>query len=86
MPRFWFGRRRADFLSWLHVFSFEVVGVLDSIEIKFRNDEDTLREIIAICHRYNISMEDLASLENEGNSQWFNCEGKFWYEKVFGKA
>jgi hypothetical protein len=74
-----------SFFKWLGIFTVEVIGVHDSIEIKFRNDQDNLREAIAIYYRYKLPMQDLARLVNGSNSHWFKCEGKFWYEQVFGK-
>ena len=42
-----------------------------------------LREIIGICERYQINMQQLSTLKNANNNSWFANPKAYWYEKVF---
>ncbi|MDD4881229.1 MAG: hypothetical protein PHX10_06595 [Gallionellaceae bacterium] len=78
-----------SFFSWAegvpHVKA--VRGVLDEIVLELHAGpvpDESLRELIALLHRYGISMLQLATFETRENSAWFNSPGKFWYSAVFG--
>jgi len=44
----------------------------------------SLRELIALFHRYNIDMRQLQAFLTENNRKWFYDNPKaFWHEKVF---
>ena len=78
------------FFGWLKSISCvqDIRGVGDNIEIEVDDkkvDSPALRELIAICTRYEIEMSQLALLETDQNRAWFAGNPKaFWFEKVFG--
>ncbi|GAB7125547.1 hypothetical protein JCM19000A_00540 [Silvimonas sp. JCM 19000] len=47
-------------------------------------DEDMLRDLIALFHRYGIEMGQLRKFDDESFSEWFNNPEKYWYRSVFG--
>jgi hypothetical protein len=47
-------------------------------------DQDGLRELLAIFHRYGISMSQLAALEQPEWAAWFRSESAYWHAGVFG--
>jgi hypothetical protein len=54
------------------------------VYLKRKPRKDELRELLAICQRYGVSMRQLAKFETAANRQWFCDPQKYWYEKVFG--
>jgi hypothetical protein len=44
-----------------------------------------LWELIALFHRYDVAMGQLAQFENASNRAWFRNRKMFWYRAVFGK-
>ncbi|HEY9679105.1 MAG TPA: hypothetical protein V6C76_13935 [Drouetiella sp.] len=47
-------------------------------------EEHSLRDLIALLHRYAIPMSGLKEQLTEDNQHWFKDPTKFWYESVFG--
>jgi hypothetical protein len=46
--------------------------------------DQTLRELIAVCHRYGVGMRQLAQFETPSNRSWFRKQSAYWYKGVFG--
>jgi hypothetical protein len=49
-----------------------------------RISNSCLRELIALFHRYDVEMSQLAQFENASNRPWFRNQSMFWYRAVFG--
>jgi len=47
-------------------------------------DQDALRELLAIFHRYGISMSQLVALERPEWAAWFREPFAYWHAGVFG--
>jgi hypothetical protein len=54
------------------------------VYLKRRPRKDELRELIAICYRYDVNMRQLAKFETAANRPWFRDSRKYWYEAAFG--
>ncbi|HOY70751.1 MAG TPA: hypothetical protein PL131_08795 [Methylotenera sp.] len=64
----------------------DVFGESDEIILSVKSaalDDDSLRELIALLHRYKLPLHQLAKFKNEKNQDWFSNEKKFWYNAVF---
>lgn len=46
-------------------------------------DEDALRELLALFHRYDIDMRQLVTFDCTEFSTWFHNKQAYWYKKVF---
>jgi hypothetical protein len=46
--------------------------------------DETLRELLAVCHRYDVEMRQLARFETPSNRSWFRKSTAYWYKGVFG--
>ena len=55
------------------------------VRLKRRPGKDDLRQLIALLHRYNADMRQLAKFETAKNRDWFCDPKKFWHKAVFGK-
>jgi hypothetical protein len=79
----------AAFFRWLGE-----IACIDSVEgvgkelriVVGRNQisDKSLRELIAIFHRYKVSMRQLAQFRTTKNAAWFADPRTFWSRKVFG--
>jgi hypothetical protein len=49
-----------------------------------RVSEASLRELIALHHRYRVSMSQLAQFRNATNEAWFASPKAYWFRLVFG--
>ena len=49
-----------------------------------RVSEASLRELIALHHRYRVSMSQLAQFRNAANEAWFASPEAYWFRSVFG--
>jgi len=47
-------------------------------------DEDSLRELLALFHRYGVDMRQLAKLERDEFTDWFRDSKAYWFKQVFG--
>jgi hypothetical protein len=47
-------------------------------------DDDALRELLALFHRYCIGMEQLRVFDRPEFAEWFRNSGTYWFQKVFG--
>jgi len=64
-----------------------VFGEVDEIVLSIGStsiEDGSLRELIALLHRYNLPLQQLATFKNPSNQDWFQNENKFWYSGVFG--
>ncbi len=48
-----------------------------------RISNDHLRELIALFHRYKVSMSQLAEFRGPWNEAWFAAPGSYWHRAVF---
>ena len=61
-------------------------GEGDSIMIDVATDtldDDQLRELLALCHRYQIDMRSLLVFENRGNMAWLRNKRAYWHQAMF---
>lgn len=76
------------FFGWLKriscVSEFKGVGRDLWITLRRAPNDDDLRELIALFHRYKVDMRQLAAFETPENSTWFRKPGTFWHRAVFG--
>ncbi|MBB5912992.1 hypothetical protein BJY24_001859 [Nocardia transvalensis] len=61
------------------------VNILE-IVVETPVDEDSLRELLALCYRYRINMAQLRQLDNSRIGPWFRDPQKYWYEDIFGAS
>ena len=64
----------------------KVFGEIDEIILSIQStsiDDTSLRELIALLHRYNLPLKQLAVFKNANNQAWFYDENKFWHDEVF---
>jgi len=55
------------------------------VRLKRRPGKDDLRQLLALCHRYDVDMRQLAKFETAQNRSWFRDPQKYWHRSVFGK-
>lgn len=77
------------FFAWLDkvpfVERYEGRGLTLYIFVKVSEvDEEGLREILALFHRYGVPLRQLAALDREVFADWFHDERAYWYEEIFG--
>jgi hypothetical protein len=54
------------------------------LHVRSHPSDRSLRDLLAIFHRYHISMRQLAQFASGANRSWFEVPGKYWYRRVFG--
>jgi hypothetical protein len=84
------GDERA-FFEWVNRIScvLKVVGSGPELRIHVRSrrvSHDCLRELIALFHRYQGAMRQLAQFENPSNRKWFRNPSAYWYRSVFSSS
>ena len=47
-------------------------------------DEESLRDLLALFHRYHIDKAQLTALDRPEFSSWFHDKRKYWWAGVFG--
>ena len=83
----WFGSQ----LDEKHLFEWaaEIPGFLrweqDTLVIRSRLSETSLRDLLALFSRYEIPMVQLAQLLTDKNKEWFAAPHMYWHKRVFGK-
>lgn len=66
-----------------------VSGRGSQILIQLKTDipqEESLRELLALFHRFKIDSSQLAKFVTEENKTWFVVESAYWFQSVFGDA
>jgi hypothetical protein len=48
-----------------------------------RLSEHALRELLALFHRYNVPLGQLAVFATPANARWFTSPNAYWYKSVF---
>jgi hypothetical protein len=74
------------FFHWLGTIkAIRKVGSGDAIllHVPPRLSNQHLRELLAVFHRYRISMPQLAQFESANNRKWFADPQKYWHKRVF---
>lgn len=46
-------------------------------------DEDALRELLALFHRYGVEKRQLAKLDRDEFAHWFHNPEAYWHKEVF---
>lgn len=49
-------------------------------------DEEALRELLALFHRYGIAMQQLITFDRPEFTRWFRDTRAYWYSSIFGHA
>lgn len=74
--------------KYLFVWAAEIPGFLrweqDTLVMRSRLSESSLRDVLALFSRYGIPMAQLAQFRNSKNEQWFTAPHMYWHERVFG--
>ncbi|KQO19038.1 hypothetical protein [Acidovorax sp. Leaf78] len=82
----WFGSQ----LDEKHLFQWaaEIPGFLrweqDTLVIRSRLSEASLRDLLSLFSRYEISMGQLAQFQTSKNEHWFAAPHTYWHKRVFG--
>jgi hypothetical protein len=77
-----------SFFSWLEQLQFiqryEGRGLTLHVSIDFLAvDEEGLRELLAVFHRYGVDPKQLAIFDREEFADWFRNEQAYWHKGVF---
>lgn len=81
----WFGSQ----LDEDHLFHWaaEIPGFMrweqDTLVVRSRLSEASLRDLLALFSRYEIPMRQLAQFETPKNDSWFRAPHMYWHAKVF---
>ena len=78
------------FFAWLDkidcVASYEGRGLDLHIYLRGQVDDESLRELTALFHRYHVNLSQFAAFQTEQNQAWFTDPRSYWYAEVFGRA
>ena len=84
--RVWFGSQLDD--EHLFEWAAEIPGFLrwdqDTLVVRSRLSEASIRDLLALFSRYSIPMRQLAQFENPKNTGWFRASHMYWHKQVFG--
>jgi hypothetical protein len=86
------GIRFGSQLDEKHLFTWaaEIPGFLrweqDTLVMRSRLSEASLRDVLALFSRYGIPMAQLARFLNSKNERWFTAPHMYWYKQVFGRV
>lgn len=77
------------FFGWLNNLSIvekiEGSGTTLLIKVHYSTvDEEGLRELLAIFHRYCIDMRQLIVFDIDEFGDWFRSSDSYWYKSIFG--
>jgi hypothetical protein len=87
LARFFSPRDEASFFRWLQ--SVPCIGDIRGagsdlhIELEQTPDDDDLRELIALFHRYHLDLTRLATFSTDANRRWLRDENAYWFERMF---
>ena len=82
----WFGSQ----LDEKHLFEWatEISGFLrweqDTLVMRSRISEASLRDLLSLFSRYEIPMAQLAQFRTPKNEHWFIASHMYWHERGFG--
>lgn len=74
-----------------HLFEWamEIAGALrweeDTLVVRNKLSQASLRDLLALFNRYRIPMAQLAQFRNAKNEHWFAAPNTYWHARVFGK-
>lgn len=79
----------AAFFCWLKSLPFveHIEGRGRTLYVKINSpavDEDGLRELLALFHRYGVDLAQLIAFDREAFSEWFRSSDAFWNKDIFG--
>ncbi len=92
LPEFLSGRDEASFFNWLeHIPAFrssQGLGEILIVELgDMANDEESLRELIALFVRHDMDPSALRNFESDQNRDWFKENTRaYWHKSVFGSG
>jgi hypothetical protein len=86
--RFYSAKDEESFFLWLKSIPgvVGVRGVGNELHIRLKSKRlsaEALRELIAVYHRYDGLMPELAVFLNQRNEGWFKAADSYWFEGVF---
>jgi hypothetical protein len=78
------------FFLWIRriscVTKFDGCGRTLSLHVRStRISDGNLRELLALFHRYRVSMKQLTQFETPRNRVWFRRPGTYFYSRVWGR-
>ncbi|MGE6333462.1 hypothetical protein [Stenotrophomonas sp. NPDC077659] len=80
----------ASFFAWLQqlpcVVDVAGKGRIIHIQVaRHRVDEEALRELLALFHRYGVDMRQLRVFDERRFADWFSGRQAWWHAAVFGR-
>ena len=86
--KFYSRKDEASFFAWAQGISAvdSVIGRGESIIIRVKTkriSDKSLRELLALFHRYRVSMAQLSQFRNARNELWFASPIAYWHKSVF---
>ncbi|MEZ5691220.1 MAG: hypothetical protein R3D71_06115 [Rickettsiales bacterium] len=78
-----------SFFTWLESIDgvVKVAGYLDELDISLDVplSEESLRDLIAVMHRYNVDKKCLKEFVTPENKKWFkDNKNAYWHNSIFG--
>ncbi|WP_024800496.1 hypothetical protein [Nocardia sp. BMG51109] len=49
-------------------------------------DDESVRDLVALFHRYHVDMAQLRVFDTERIGDWFRDPQKYWHESIFGTS
>ncbi|MDZ5646681.1 hypothetical protein [Nitrospirillum sp. BR 11828] len=56
------------------------------VQLRHAPDDDELKQLLALCHRYGAKTRQLAKFETDANREWLHQPEAWWYAGLFGDA
>ncbi len=80
----------ASFFAWLQHLPcvVDVAGEARILHIQVdrqRVDDEALRELLALFHRYQVDMRQLRVFDERRFARWFRRRQSYWHDAVFGR-
>jgi hypothetical protein len=87
--RFYSQQDEEVFFSWAQSIPSvsAATGCSSSIILSLKSrvvSDRSLRELVALFHRYRVSMRQLAQFQSPRNKSWFAAKEMFWFRSVVG--
>lgn len=79
------------FFGWVKSLPFveHIEGRGRSLYIKIDSpavNEDGLRELLALFHRYGVDLAQLVAFDREEFAEWFRRSDAYWHKDIFGES
>jgi hypothetical protein len=86
--RYYSARDEQTFFAWINAIScvdhIDGKGTALTILLSRPPTDDELRELVALFHRYQVDMRQLAGFLTDANQHWFRDQDAYWFRQVFG--